>query len=220
MEMCSKCGNEVKDSTGYCDQCDVLVDVSLESESFLEKFIGKKYEYYKKSWDTSKNWNWAALLFGIFWVGYRKMYNKLFALIMWQVATLTVHKYFINQNNIPISKSVIAIIFGVIIARNGNIWYKEYLERKLINIDTLNAESKNKLIRQGATNFFIPILLIPPKLSDSSLNRSRTTYSGTLSLQSGIIKSLLWDFRPQKCEELKPRDKKHIGYTASANDRT
>lgn len=49
----------------------------------LSLFVGKNHEYYQKKWQKmglnkpkhkTYSWNWAALLAGIWWYGYRKMY--------------------------------------------------------------------------------------------------------------------------------------------------
>jgi len=51
------------------------------SKSEAGAFVGKKSEYYLNMWDryagsaSFKGWNCSALLFGILWVAYRKMYR-------------------------------------------------------------------------------------------------------------------------------------------------
>lgn len=55
----------------------------LEEETLEEvmEFVGKNKEVYKKKWSKFKqdkkgiqySWNWAALVFGVYWFAYRKM---------------------------------------------------------------------------------------------------------------------------------------------------
>src|SRR5699024_746054 len=104
---CSNCGAENMDSSRFCHECgqklqtssvvddqvtEDLPDVSAENtaendDEVWADFVGKNYQYYKFKWSKSDDpsrsisWNWSAFIFGIFWLGYRKMYKQIFILI-------------------------------------------------------------------------------------------------------------------------------------------
>lgn len=59
-----------------------------------ELFVGKNYYYYKNKWQgkpehqSFTSWNWAAFIFPVYWLAYRKMYLEAFlygliALVVW-----------------------------------------------------------------------------------------------------------------------------------------
>jgi hypothetical protein len=53
----------------------------------MRAFVGKNADYYINKWQNAKDpakrsgWNWAGFLAGIFWLGYRKMYKILLAVL-------------------------------------------------------------------------------------------------------------------------------------------
>ncbi len=53
-----------------------------------ELFVGKNYHYYKNQWDqrlpdqTFVSWNWPAFFVPIYWLAYRRMYFKLFSVLL------------------------------------------------------------------------------------------------------------------------------------------
>lgn len=57
------------------------------NQEFLQLSIGKNVDYYMGKWrkhprpEQKSGWNWAAFFFGIYWMGYRKMYASMFSLI-------------------------------------------------------------------------------------------------------------------------------------------
>lgn len=101
-----------------------------------EAFIGGNSSYYLEKWgsrhnSTLKGWNWAAAIFGIEWMAYRKMYLEAFLLYaFFMVAVLVIGSMFwvlrisfeIEILNLPL-----AIFSGLF----GNLMYRKKALRVL-----------------------------------------------------------------------------------------
>lgn len=59
----------------------------LAEDQDLVDFVGSQYPYYQQKWqlsdqpETAASWNWSAFLLGIFWLGYRKMFQPILVLL-------------------------------------------------------------------------------------------------------------------------------------------
>lgn len=64
----------------------VETEKSAEDQA-LADFVGYHYHYYKDKWqmhdqpEKAISWNWAAFFLGIFWLGYRKMYQPIIIIL-------------------------------------------------------------------------------------------------------------------------------------------
>ncbi len=99
---CNECGNEVDQSMSFCPDCGqklILNEDFKPDDEFspgvtakeLELFVGREnLDYYMSKWKFNKysenknssGWNWAAFLFPIQWMGYRKMYMYVIATML------------------------------------------------------------------------------------------------------------------------------------------
>ncbi|WP_075618271.1 DUF2628 domain-containing protein [Paenisporosarcina indica] len=61
----------------------LLNSTSASDEQLLRLFVGgKKQDYYLHKWSKKDyTWNWAAFIFGVFWLGYRKMFTPIFIML-------------------------------------------------------------------------------------------------------------------------------------------
>lgn len=89
MATCHSCNNPMYEEQRFCGQCGALqgnfrVDVpkvssytisNSVSDGLLGVFVGKRADVYLYKWKRSSKWNWAAFLFGYFWLSYRRMHG-------------------------------------------------------------------------------------------------------------------------------------------------
>jgi len=120
-------------------------------------FIGKRHEYYIKKWAILKirggsiSWNWAAFIFGIGWIAYRKMYAYAFVVVgLLCLETLCEMAFPIPAN---ISNGI-AIGVWLSFGLYGNYWYRLH-SGKLIReiVATFPAHQiQGELIKKGGTS--------------------------------------------------------------------
>ena len=101
-----------------------------------EAFVGANNPYYLEKWkahsgSTLKGWNWAAALFGIQWMTYRKMYVEallyyLFLLFAGMIIGLAFWAFRIRFNG-----DWIQPLFGILAGVFGNALYRKKALRTL-----------------------------------------------------------------------------------------
>ena len=167
MAFCSKCGTEFAVAAAFCEECGnaVLAKADApqaqaspaEGEENVKLFVGANYDYFLKKWEIFEHdkgvraWNWIALLFGFFWMSYRKMY--LYSWIF--IGSVIVEGLLEFWFKFPDSFTR-ALYMGVnaTFMVYGNYWYKLHVEKKLKEITAMNPpdQVKNELARQGGTS--------------------------------------------------------------------
>ena len=145
-------------------------------------FIGGNCDYYLDMWDRYaeslffKGWNCSALLFGVLWVAYRRMYKeaaKLFGIqilaalvgfapllltfLGWTPPNFLAYPIIIAANMATFAVFIYCGIFG-------NRMYKDKAERMIIGINEMQFEDTKQLFdtleNKGGTNGIIVLLFI------------------------------------------------------------
>ncbi len=127
-----------------CSACDgverpVLVNAALprgpEYERQARLFIGDNHKFYQAKWArmdarrTSISWNWAAFLLFLFWIGYRRMYGVGIMLIAIDAIEFGLEEAFRWP---ALVSGLFNFGFGLAIGLNGNHWYRNHMERKIV----------------------------------------------------------------------------------------
>lgn len=174
MDFCKHCGNKLEVDANFCSSCGKEVmrpeeeftenkNLDPESQSTFDEeprdlsnqekvffFIGENHHYFLKKWQQKSSWNWAGFFLTFYWLGYRKLYIPLFITIGIYVAVATllflllpVELYFIN--------SLIGFVLCFYVGMKGNTLYKNQLNRKLAELDTIPSSKQEKveLIRRA-----------------------------------------------------------------------
>lgn len=108
----------------FTDEDKIFLEENLEK---ISKRIGKKSEYYVKSFYGSKNkYNIGSAIGGVFWLGYRGMFKEFFITF----SLIGVSDYIIFNLGIELSLGIpIAAILGLL----GNYMYFKSLQRRIKN---------------------------------------------------------------------------------------
>ena len=124
-------------------------------------FVGDQYQnYYKEKFDRitpKKVWvgmNWGALLFGILWLFYRKMYAYGFVALVF-LSLLTIIESFMGIEGYT-SSIVVAMVFGLM----GDAIYKQFVGKEISKITQFSQNvDDNELVSKGGTNIWAPAAL-------------------------------------------------------------
>ncbi len=172
---CNECGNEVDQSMSFCPDCGqklILNEDFKPDDEFspgvtakeLELFVGREnLDYYMSKWKFNKysenknssGWNWAAFLFPIQWMGYRKMY-------MYVIATMLINLLLciiIPNPLTPLITLGICIFGGVY----GNKLYYNHAIKKITKIKENETDDKyvnSRIVDCGGTNIIIVFVFI------------------------------------------------------------
>jgi hypothetical protein len=135
---------------------------SAPNEALLRLFVGPNYEYYAHKWtalEAKRNkrwsWNWAAFVFGLGWLFYRKMY-----LTAWMVIGVG---FLIVAFELAIGTRGMALDFIIAMTCGslGNYLYQEHCQRKLRKIVCSGVADETKrlcIAREGGTNIAAGII--------------------------------------------------------------
>lgn len=133
-------------------------------------FVGKEYPYYQAKWAalaarrSGNSWNWAAFLFGPFWLAYRKMY--VFAWAFAAVVALDGLCQILFQYN---DRFTGPLYWGInaAFAWQGNALYKRHVDQRVGTIlaSQSPAGATEELARQGGTSagsvlVFVAVFLV------------------------------------------------------------
>lgn len=162
MAQCKGCGLGITDDIKYCPMCG-KENITQENQSTISSesidtkrmlFVGKKYGYYSKQWNKkSPGFNWGAAFFGIFWLGYRKMYKYLFAilglLIIVNVTGLLVNSELSDKISGGTSIALF-VLFGIF----GSELYRRYVDDSLEKIQKeahTKEDEQRAIFKRGGT---------------------------------------------------------------------
>jgi hypothetical protein len=117
-------------------------------------FVDKNVDYYFDKWGRAKNpkiyagWNWAAFFFGVFWLGYRKMFKTLITLII---------MFFLIDTVLILFKSgsikEVNLFFTFICGLCGNTFYYNYMKKEIKKIKEINPSENTKLSFYGGVSW-------------------------------------------------------------------
>ncbi len=128
-------------------------------ELALSAFVGRKYStYYKAKWagfDARHRtaWNWAAFFAGPFWFAYRKMYAVAW-IYLGLAAAADLAEAVLNLGRF--STNGIFLVLGIMIARQGNYWYKDHVTRR---IAAAKPDDPQRLAAEGGTSSLAVVAL-------------------------------------------------------------
>ena len=158
MMFCTKCGAQNTDGTKFCSKCGSLllqpasaagVSAGTAGEDQLRSLIGKNADYYmrKRSEMATKeakiSWNWAAFLFCIGWLIYRKMYRL-------GVVLFAVNLVFTFVLPIPVHMIAIPLFTGLM----GNCLYIQYVNNCYAETAAMDIVSRDAYVaKHGGTIF-------------------------------------------------------------------
>ncbi|WP_417897516.1 DUF2628 domain-containing protein [Bacillus haimaensis] len=168
---CSKCGAKQVIDSKFCPSCgapisnpsqediyqsDLRNDVTSEKTAktdALRAYVGKNADYYFNKWQIETgevkkdSWNWAAFFLGFFWLGYRKMYSVLFALVAVYLVT-DVILYAIDIDSTLIN-SGIGMGTSIVLGLMGNYFYYLQAEKSIMKNSHQGIYLKDKIARAG-----------------------------------------------------------------------
>lgn len=181
---CSSCGQPLSDETNFCQYCGTAIekktdnqeehneyveaDLVIETSSTWKTFIGKRADYYLHKWGFQNgvvtqetSWNWAACFFGIFWLGYRKMYRYILILLGSYLA-LDIFLLLLNVNEAFLYTMNRAIGIGISLTLGlfGNYLYYLHARRKIQQLSTAKQLNTQTLVKTGGTSFIGVIIAI------------------------------------------------------------
>ncbi|MEJ5173293.1 MAG: DUF2628 domain-containing protein [Hydrogenothermaceae bacterium] len=129
--------------------------MTKDERDLYRLFVGKNGDYYIQKWEelslsNSKiSWNWAAFFFGLFWLGYRKMYPHAFGLMIFSLILQYVQKV---VNTDPVVVALTNLSISIILGMFGNYLYYEYTKSKIQEIQTKFADENTRdleIVRNG-----------------------------------------------------------------------
>ncbi|KLU66049.1 hypothetical protein DEAC_c20880 [Desulfosporosinus acididurans] len=144
---------------------DELHNTEEIGEQELRFFVKKNSDYYLAKWSLldsgetqkRKTWNWAALLIGVLWLGYRKMYRYVFicftGFFLIDIISL------ITKVNID---KFIGIILAAVLCIEGNRFYYIFTKKKLNQIMAKTSDpdlQRSQIMRLGGTSW-IGVLVV------------------------------------------------------------
>ncbi|WP_454053092.1 DUF2628 domain-containing protein [Clostridium sp. Marseille-Q7071] len=172
---CNGCGKKVNQSMSFCSNCgqklNLKEDFKTDGEfslgvttEELQLFVGREnVDYYMSKWrfnrysenNNSSGWNWAAFLFPLHWMGYRKMYVYVIVTML-----ISLFLYLITPKPlVPLIALVVSIFGGVY----GNKLYYNHAIKKITKIKENEANDKyvnSRIVDCGGTNIIIVFVFI------------------------------------------------------------
>jgi len=154
--VCKQCGKEINANAKFCKACGAAQEQQPQQQSQqpmqqygqfqqqniydtpqVRALIGSNADYFIKKFNEmtlinkSKSWNWGGFFLGFIWMLYRKVYKKHLGIFIVSIITQLISLIgFVD----PISAIIFTIpawIINIIIAVNGNFYYKKYIDGKL-----------------------------------------------------------------------------------------
>lgn len=144
------------------------------NREYFELFVSKSKDYYLDYFDNYEKgkkiqFNLAALLFGLFWFLYRKMYLETFILftlisIESYLENLIVNYFKLVDTDASTAIQVITTIsIGIMLGLFGNLIYIKHANRIILSITNKYQYDeqilKDKIQNKGGTSFLIILIL-------------------------------------------------------------
>ncbi|GGH37395.1 DUF2628 domain-containing protein [Paenibacillus segetis] len=190
---CYNCGTNVYEDDKFCVKCGAIVKPRQESNpdvpgflrttthvdqetnepatqnlaEDLKLFVGPRASVYARKWEENSHWNWAAFLFGGYWLLYRGMYLYLLIYIIGEALILNIASSMYPRFYFS-SEMVIVLLFTNLITKIAftaiaNKLYLHHAKRKINAIKLRHPKDKEtcdaKIVQAGETSLYIPIAL-------------------------------------------------------------
>ncbi|MGM9920449.1 MAG: DUF2628 domain-containing protein [Bhargavaea sp.] len=109
---------------------------TAREEELLGIYVGpEKAGVYEQKWKKERfSWNWAAFIFGLFWLGYRKMYIPLLV-ILGLFLLFDVVAYMMGDFEAGWDYGI-GLVVSIVLGVGGNQLYRQDAERKIRKIQT------------------------------------------------------------------------------------
>ena len=103
----------------------------MNEQQLTRIFIGPRADYYLKKWQSNRySFCWPALLFGVFWMLYRKMY--LFAFYVFLTAILYMLIAYLIGFSVQYM-GLVGFLVSIFLAIFGHQLYRSYVTEKVQN---------------------------------------------------------------------------------------
>ena len=140
---CTQCGGRIFEKDRFCEACgNSLLDSNVEAPSktetpdLLKAFVGEKKEsYYFGKWakNEQRSWNWAAFFATLFWLGYRKMYKHVLAILLFFIVVDVVLVLVgIDTTRFDL---YIGMGIGAALGIGGNFEYKKFAQKEINKLE-------------------------------------------------------------------------------------
>ncbi|KAF7962653.1 hypothetical protein AWV79_19115 [Cupriavidus sp. UYMMa02A] len=151
----------------------------ISDEAALAAFVGPRFAYYRGRWQlaAARNgmaWNWAAFVFGPFWMAYRRMYWQVGVYAIILCAEPVLHALFHIQMPAAISRPL-SYAMALVLGFYGNQLYR------------LHAESTIRRLREYHWS--------PEVVNDCLARCGRTSWPGVAAMAL-LIAVMLVSLRP------------------------
>lgn len=123
----------------------------------LKAFVGydRYEEYYKGKWNKEYSWNWVAFFFTIPWLGYRKMFGQIFAIVgVYLVIDFALY-FSTNEEAIDPFSAIVSLVVSFIYGFLGNKVYKNKAEKTISHVSKFNYgenDELNEITKKGGTS--------------------------------------------------------------------
>lgn len=183
---CHSCGNRLTDHQGTKTQSnqqnrqtfyqgesseqrisglepDIDFNEEEQDDPLIRAYVGeKKSDYYIRKWGKGQiSWNWAAFFLGLFWLGYRKMYGMILAILGIYLLIDIVDYFFVldlGQTSGP--QIGIAVVLGML----GNQLYKDHVKRQVQKIKQQRGEKAAVVVQANGGpswgGFWLSVLMV------------------------------------------------------------
>ncbi|MEK4508528.1 DUF2628 domain-containing protein [Paenibacillus sp. FSL K6-2524] len=190
---CYNCGTIINEEDKFCVKCGAIVkprqDVEANIPAFLRPtehngeiqhesntrdfaeelklFVGSRAEVYSRKCRDNSRWNWAAFLFGGYWMLYRGMYLYLLIYLISEALILNIVGSLFPRFSFSAAMVIVMLLTNLVIKIGltvvANTIYLHHARRKINAIqeryrnDTETADAK--IVLAGETSLYIPIAL-------------------------------------------------------------
>lgn len=135
------------------------------TEEEATAFVGKNTDFYLTKWEshptsTLKGWNWAASLFRVEWMVYRKMYWE--AAVVWGISIIIM--FLVDLLFTLIGLSILGELSVVVVQISLGIFANALYQKKLLRVlkktEYMNEHSKMEyLAKKGGTSVLAIVVL-------------------------------------------------------------
>ena len=159
--LCKGCGRTIAPggSNYLCPSCAKKKEEEKKEIEYKRLFIGEKADYYLSKWGDDEKWyskygNRGALIGGIFWYAYRKMYLRaLIYVLMFMLLVLIVSMTGIHSG-------LFTIPIAILLTIPANRLYANHTEKKIANLKRKYSNTdvlKQKIKKVGGTSLISAI---------------------------------------------------------------
>lgn len=146
---------EVKKGGGGMEAASPIDEKAMtREEKLLYLYVGGKADVYEKKWEKGRfSWNWAAFIFGLLWLGYRKMYVPLLVILglflLFDAAAYLMGDFEASWD------FGIGFVVSAVLGIGGNQLYRQDAERKIRKIQTSHRPEhvETAVMKKGGAGF-------------------------------------------------------------------